>query len=506
MAEKWWWHKSDAADQALADLLTRMEQRRYPETIPVLASYWLKTVYSRGHDRRWWKHLNQGISQALSHETWNQPSRQALIDLQTWIHQSILHGEVPARHEAQPEPLRGNLTPDRLAPYVARLLNEWLAPEIAVLLTAETESAGDSDPGIPVLSIGAALERLLMRERLSPETLEALIRPDLLSPRFVYPADVEMLTDVVLSLLGRTDAPAPPVLPAIVFSAAAAWSLSEEYQEAVCHAVWSRQPEGESLHVPITGAQAHEILTGGSVHLASILVTMDGRWWESESLQSGQDHFVVYKPGGRLRIDYSADHARLEAPWPDTQLNWRGSVHFQDFEVFGRVWRASSWETDGEHTRMHLMFSHVLPVERVQPAVSAELRRARPAYIDMAWAALDEALSVAVAEKSGEPVEHLRRTDFIPLGRAILRLAQVAKEQSHPDAEAVETQLRAIQFLQGEIAAEYGRVPWRILPASVQAPFLKKSPKPPIVELLNRVFDGLPASLEEKGKHGSQAA
>ena len=27
-------------------LLARMRQRLYPETIPVLASYWLKTVYA----------------------------------------------------------------------------------------------------------------------------------------------------------------------------------------------------------------------------------------------------------------------------------------------------------------------------------------------------------------------------------------------------------------------------------------------------------------------------
>jgi hypothetical protein len=502
MSEKWLSHKSPGPGTVLEDLLVRMGHRRYPETIPVLASYWLKTVYAGGHDRRWWKKLSEALSEVLTQQSLNAASCEALVDIRTWIHQAILDGgEMPEHQAARKDPLRGNLTRERLVPYVSRLLNEWLAPEIAVLLTNESEFGS----GIPVLAVGTALERLLLREHLSPETLQMLLEPELLSPRCLYPADVEMLTDVVLSLLGRTAAPVPPVLPAIVLSATAAWSLSPDYQDAVRHASWVQGPEGEGVHVPISETQAREILSGGPVRLASIIVTMDGRWWESESLQSGQDHSVVYKPGGRLRIDYSADHARLEAPWPDTQLSWRGPVHFQDFEVFGRVWRASSWETDGEHTRMHLMFSHVLPIERAQPA--AELRRARPAYIDMAWAALEEALAVAVVEKSGEPIEQIRRADFIPLGRAIFRLAEVAKEHSRSDGDALETQLRAIQFLQAEISLEYGRVPWRILPSSTKALFLKKSTSPDVLGLLNRVFEGLPPALGERNRQGpSQAA
>jgi hypothetical protein len=49
-------------------LLTRMRQRLYPETIPVLASYWLKTVYAAGHERAWWKELNDLLRQVLREE------------------------------------------------------------------------------------------------------------------------------------------------------------------------------------------------------------------------------------------------------------------------------------------------------------------------------------------------------------------------------------------------------------------------------------------------------
>ena len=106
-------------------------------------------------------------------------------------------------------------------PYVTRLLNAWLPAEVASLLTEEGEYRTQQDAGIPVLAVGRALERVLIRENLSPGTLEMLLEPGLLSPRYVYPADAEILRDVVLARLGRTWAPVPSVLPATVLAVAA---------------------------------------------------------------------------------------------------------------------------------------------------------------------------------------------------------------------------------------------------------------------------------------------
>ena len=134
--------------------------------------------------------------------------------------------------------------------------------------------------------------------------------------------------------------------------------------------------------MPIGAAQASEILKGDPVRIASVIVTMDGRCWMSESLQSGEQHSVIYKPWGRLRIDLSADHAKLVVPWPDPQLHWPGTVHFRDpFEIFGREWHESSWEMDGESAWLHLVFSRTLPIAEIQPedyglsAVAPRLRR-----------------------------------------------------------------------------------------------------------------------------------
>jgi hypothetical protein len=494
----------------LQDLLVRMRQRLYPETTPVLASCWLNTVYSRGHDRGWWKELNELLREALDQEDLNAASREALSDIRTWIQQSVLPaGKIPSPPPERQEPLRNSLGPERLRPYIARLLNEWLSAEIAHLLIDEAEAGSTQDGGIPVLAAGKALERLLVREHLSRQTLELLLSPELLSPQYVYPADAEMLTDVVLNLLGRTGAPVPPILPATPLIVPKGSPLPPDYPEAVRRACLVQNETGDEVHVSITGAQALEILKDAPLRIASVIVTMDGRWWESVSLRTGDQNFVVYKPGGRLRIDHSADHAKLEVPWPDTQLYWPGAVHLQDpFEVFGREWHASNLETDENGTRLHLVFSRVLPLAQIHPAVDADLRRSHPASVDMAWAALENALDEAIHQKSLDPVEQLRRGDFIPLGRAMFALAESIKGHRTVSRETLETQLRAIRYLESTISVEYGRVPWKVLPDPVRQAFLKKRLDPGLLQLLNQVFDGLPQPLNVATSPGtpSQAA
>lgn len=482
-----------------------MRQRLYPETIPVLASFWLKTVYAAGHDRRWWKELNDLLKQALQDPSVTGASRESLRDIQAWTHPAAFPpAKTPADLPARMEPLRTSPAPERLSIYIRRLLNQWLSAEVARLLVDENEAAITQGNGIPVLAIGKSLERLLLRERLSPAILETLLEPELLSPRYIYPADAEVLWDVVLYLLGRTGAPAQPVMPATMLGAAAGSALPGNYGQLVDRAFYVRSREGEQIHVPIDAAVALEILKGDPVRIASLIVTMDGRWWESESLQSGEQHAVIYKPGGRLRIDYSADHAKLVVPWPDTQLRWQGAIRFAEpFELFGREWRESSWETDGDHTWLHLEFARALAAAEVQPAEGTSLRRSHPASVDMAWAALETALGASMEQRSCDPVEELRRNEFIPLGRAIFGLAELARHGRPLRRENYETQLRAIGFHQAEISLSFGRVPWRILPAVAQSMLLKIRPDAAWLGLVNQVFDGLPDALHQGDRHAS---
>jgi hypothetical protein len=482
-------------------------QRLYPETIPVLASYWLKTVYAGGCELRRWQELNGLLKQALGEQLPNAPSRQALIDVQTWIQQTVLKaGRAPPSLPPRLEPVRSIPNSVRLAAYVGRLLNEWLPVEVARLLVNESESTIPQNSGIPVLATASALERLLVRERLSPATLEMLLQPELLSPQWVYPADAEILRDVVLSLLGRTWAPTPSVMPATLLCVAPGSALPADYREAVRHAFLVPRPGGEEVHVPIAPAQALEILKGDQVRIGSIVVTMDGRWWESENLQSGEQHSVVCRPMGRLRIDYSADHAKLRVPWPETRLRWSGGVCFRNvFEIFGREWHVSRWEEDAERTWLHLVFSRTLPMAGIASAEDTEFPRSRPASVDMAWASLENGLKSSLVQKSREPIERLYHSDLIPLGRAIFGLTESIMSRRPQKFETIETQLRAIRYLEAQLFSVYGRVPWRILPAPVRATLLRNRSYPSLLELLNQVFDALPEALSEATKQ-SQAS
>jgi len=233
-----------------------MRQRLYPETMPVLASYWLKTVYAAGHSRAWWQELNELLKQVIHTHQLDGPSREALIDIQFWIQETGLRSGKTPRRPPSLDPRRAEPKPERLAPHVQRLLNEWLMAEVASTLVNGGDAAIPSATGVPVLAIASSLERLLLRDRLTPGTLEMLLRPGLVSPRDVYPSDMEILADVVLALLGRTSAAAPPVMPATLLVVAAGSPLSEGYGEAVRQASFVQTPEGDEVHVPITAAQA----------------------------------------------------------------------------------------------------------------------------------------------------------------------------------------------------------------------------------------------------------
>jgi hypothetical protein len=497
--------KAPRVEKDFEALLARMLQRLYPETMPVLASYWLKTVYASGYDSRSWRELNRQLKRVLAERLPNEFSRQAIVEIQTWVQQTLLTGQAPQSLPPRLGPLRPSLISERLAPYVGRILNEWLPVEVAHLLVNESESSITQSDGIPVLAIGKALERLLVRERLSPGTLEQLLQPELLSPQYVYPAHVEILRDVILSLLGRTEAPPPCVMPATLLGVAPDSPLPALYREAVRHAFLAPRPGGEEVHVPISPAQALEILNGAQVRIGSIIVTMNGSWWESEKLQSGEQCSVVYRPMGRLRIDYSEAHASLRVPWPETRWRWSGATDFRNtFEIFGCEWHVSQWEQDAERTWLRLAFSR--PLRETAPASDTGFRRLRPASVDIAWTALENALTSSITEKSREPIERLRHSDLIPLGRAIFGLTESVMSRRLRRMEAIETRLRAIRYLEAQAPSTYGRVPWRILPAPVRAALFRVRIYPALLDLVNEVFDALPEALSGPASQSPSAA
>jgi hypothetical protein len=89
-----------------------------------------------------------------------------------------------------------------------------------------------AESGIPALSIGRALEGLLVGEHLSPWALELLLQPEPFSPRSVYTAEAEILQDVILFLLGRISLSPRSVMPATLLCVAPDSLLSRIYAEA----------------------------------------------------------------------------------------------------------------------------------------------------------------------------------------------------------------------------------------------------------------------------------
>jgi hypothetical protein len=476
-------------------LLQRMRQRLYPETMQALAFFWLKTVYRSGYERAEWKALDGLLKDGSCIEDLTPESRQAIAEIRIHLREEgLLSGDAPppAPWKTAQSPCPA-LEPEALAPYFVRLLNEWLPKEVARLLICESDQEDGEASGMPAGALGRALERLLIRERLSGESLEVLLRPGLLSPRFVYASEYEILRDVALCLLGRTDAPEFPVLPATLLCVAPGTRLSPEHGEAVHNAVLVPVAGGEELQVPIAPAQARELLSGDQFRVASVVVTFDGRWWLAYQLQSGDQNAILYRPAGRLRIDYSGGASRLRAPWLESRLSWPGPLPFPTaLEFFGRRWHVAQWEQDAEHTWLSLTPVGTVPLTDLSPHAEVHLRRARPAFVDMDWSALENALTASFKQNSGDPVEQLRRDQLIPVGRSILALAYVVTSRRRRTPEAIQARLSAVAFHLAALQPEYGRIPWRILPNQVRNVLLNRELHPVLAAHLNEVFDGLP--------------
>ena len=113
-------------------LCARITQRLYPETIPALAMFWLKTLWNQGYTRDDWSILDQLLKHRLASET--EPEiRQVFSDLRTWIRDARAQDDQPgpgyghSTLASQRPPLDNRDTRS----YVVRLVNEWMPVEVA---------------------------------------------------------------------------------------------------------------------------------------------------------------------------------------------------------------------------------------------------------------------------------------------------------------------------------------------------------------------------------------
>jgi hypothetical protein len=464
-------------------LLDRIRQRLYLENVPVLASWWLKTVCCAGHNRPWWHELDAAIGRVLRNQSLDAIPVEAIRDIRTWVREAVLRrNKAPDVKPLLAPPFHPDLTPRQAAPYLTRVLNQWLPGEIARVLSTEADCAASIDGGMPPLTVATALERLLRREHLSPATLELLLEAGCFSPKYIYPADLEIFRDVIMALLGRTIAPAPPVLPATL--------LAGEFADAVERASLVSSPDGDELHVPLDAAQTFESLQHHPVRIGSLVVTMDGRWWESARLQSGPETVIAYRPGGRLRIDFTSEHARLVVPWIDAGDPWLGAVQLPEhLSLFGREWRGRAWEKRPDRTWLHLEFSDALTIPETLDRDNPRAHRLRPASIEMAWSEVERALATRVPVS----IDRLHREDLIPLAHALERLVDcLLRPWPLPARPDIERCLKSVRYLHGAVAPVYGRIPWRVLSAPARAALQRRRRDSDLMCLLAETFDVAP--------------
>lgn len=463
---------------AFDHLMDRLHRRLYPETADTLAFYWLKTLYYAHYKREEWAELDALIARTAAPDD---ADRRILQNVRNWIRdEGLLNGHAPAAPDSPMVASSWTGAPDQLAPYFARLLNEWLPKEVARMLIDEPEEGPSDSRDIPVTALARAIERLLVRDRLNGHSLEWFVQGAGLSPERVYAADYEIARDVALFLLGRTEAPAFPVLPATLLSVASDACLPSNYADAVRRAWYKNGDDGDEIHVPVTPEDAARILEKDQICITSSIISMDGRWWQAEKLRSAEQSAIVYRPAGRLRMDDAGGHLRLQIPWPEMRFEWGGAVEFETrFELFGRVWRVAEWIQDGTHTTLSLVFDRALPAA-AKPAHVATLLR--PAAVEMAWTALGEALIEAVKRKNVQVIDQLRREELIPLARALFEFQTVTTRRIGGHA-AVEPALRKLVYHAGVVESAYGRIPWRVVPEKAR-PVLLRSDIRPIAEVV----------------------
>jgi hypothetical protein len=467
------------------NLQERMRQRAYPETAPVLAYFWLRTLYLSGYDRSEWNQLDELLREALNRGVVRAYSA-ILADIRFRIREDGLLSRDAPPPDAPALGERTSPGSDALGPYFVRLLNEWLSKEIAQVMIEEND-----DQGIPALAAGRALERLLVRQQLSPAGLDIALDASSFSPRFVYPEHYEILRDVVLFLLGRT-APVPAAIgQACLLSTAPDAKSFDDYADAVAHATVSGTRDAEYLEVPVTPAHSKVLLHGPGFGVASIVVTLDGRWWQAHTFRGGEQNAVLYRAGGRLRIDFSGQQVTLRVPSLERHISLSGAGALPAVELFGREWRTIEWDQDPDCAWLVLASTAMLPVAKLAPGAEKGLRRCRPAFVDMTWTALEGALSSALEQRNCTPVEQLRRDEVIPLGRSLFALADTLAVRGRT-TEAVEGRLVAAAFHVSALEPVYGKVPWRVLPKRSRDALLGRGLYPLLEDRLRAVFVEVP--------------
>ena len=398
--------------RALSD---RVRRRNYPDTMLVGVFYWLLSLRETYSDEHW-PVLTREIQKTLAAEAGlASGERRAFERVLEWIQCSGPSKTKSVRRENLVPPF----TSEHLAPpdfvtqaFLERLLNEWLRErllekygtrvippdwsveswyeEIAICLEeilkpmasfpdVATVQGFDRLRGVPP----TPAEDILRWRRKRQAMLESLVRVSLNDAGAVDPKEREILSDVVLYLLGVT-APPPPSEPgyAWLFPSPLGANLPPDLAQQVCEyplpAAYTTSP---ALFIPIRRWRLLDPLGDRMRPLCiqSILLTPDGRVWEAQQFEqeAGSPPGVIYHAFGKVNVEPAAQGFSLRVPmssWP-SEISPE-STEQMTLDLYHRHWRVKQIEASADGIFAVYQPAHASPRPAVVEPRAWPLRKA----------------------------------------------------------------------------------------------------------------------------------
>ncbi len=374
-------HKQVDAD--IRCLRDRARRRSFPDSLPVLAYYWLQTLReSRGPEH--WAMLGQEIRNLLREPDAIAPAEsQALEAADRWVGAS----EPRSARKARGAGLFVAFTSGHFAPpqfrsgaFLDTLLNRWLPAALAEKYADRTipddwtDSTANEEIAVcleeilrpwasmPDIETAQALDKLQKRQptpaeeilrwrRIRQASLESLVTTALPDASIADPKLREILNDVVLYLLGSLEPPPPAESGyAWLFPAPRGANLPADLAKQVCEFSLPQHYAGSTeLFIPVTWPEPRWGDRNQALSIQSTLLTPDGRIWEAHRLeqQAGCSPGIVYRSYGVVELFRTDDGLFLKAPI----FAYPGEVDpgaSQEFKLYGRRWHMHRIEASAE--------------------------------------------------------------------------------------------------------------------------------------------------------------
>lgn len=366
----------------LKHLLQRAKQRMYTDTLSILVFYWLQTLRERYSPEHW--AILQAEARAMAGGVQLEDASEGAVMrlVSEWVPiTSLRPGPRVKEHLAPPFTSAHLAPPARVSQaYLETLLGEWLPEavldqfgdrmleegwtsenayqEIALCL----ETILKRHAQFPGLDVVRALDRIQQKQLTMPDeldswrrkrqaSLESLVSVPLHDASVVDPKVREILTDVILYLLGSTQ-PAP--LPDAGSAWLLPWPTGADLPPDLARQVREvALPEGYGLaSMVLIPLKCWQPAQGGGdgmrrISIHSSILTPDGRVWEAHHVEheAGRTPGVVYRSVGK--IDVVPDSTGLSFRIPVTSVPAEVGAQANqaaEFTLFHHRWRLHRFE------------------------------------------------------------------------------------------------------------------------------------------------------------------